>query len=194
MARMVHNPVFVANNYYFTSTNARSLAFNHNYNSRHLIYWMNTGTRTMTISGFIKFGPAASSASNYDFAYITANGWISGKYVCLQLNNGTNSTYAVRLSANPGGSVSNSSSIPVTPGGTYWITMRLDYTGGTARLAVYETSGWTQIGNVSVNQPTGEDIERIRIGNNGFGISSGKTSYFDHLCFDKNNAAFPFGP
>lgn len=144
---------------------------------------------------FITFAPPNQGASSGLYDYITLIGF-TGAYGAIQLNSGSGTPggiYVVNIETNPGGTTTHSNAITITPGGTYWCTLKLDFTAGLAQLAVYETTG-ALVATASVAASTGDTVASCRIGNNEAGSATGYTSFIESVVFDQTIAAFPLGP
>jgi len=113
----------------------------------------------------------------------------SGFTTWLQIGNGATSL-DLEVTPNP-----TTASVPVTPGGTYWISMLDDESSGKASFAVFNSaSPYAQVGTTETHsQVTSSAITAIRIGNAEAGTSS-STMFMENLLFDSTNAAFPFDP
>jgi hypothetical protein len=152
------------------------------------------GKRIMTISGIMQLNAPNINPSGQLYDLVRAKGASSGQFAVVQLNNGTAPGYAINIETNPGGSTAHSPKIDVTPGGTYWFSFQVNFTGGTARLSLYQAPSWTLIGSTTATQTVGEDIDVIHIGNAEVGASAGSFNYFQSLIFTYSTNVYPQGP
>ena len=140
----------------------------------------------------VDLGRGAAIASIPLFDYVGILGEVTGGFAVLQLNNGADGVYALSLEASEGGT-HHSPNIVITPGATYWCVLKADYVGGTAYLNVYDPQQ-TLVGAVTTTMTTGEDVNKISLGNGEIGTASGATSYFENMVIDYAQGAFPLGP
>ena len=151
------------------------------------------GHRAVTVAGYITFGVPQVDSSSRLFDYVGIWGGVTGGYAVLQLNNGAGGVYALNIEASEGGT-HHSANIVITPGATYWCVLKADYIGGTAYLNVYDATQRTLVGAVTTAMTTGEDVNKISLGNGEIGTASGATSYFENMVIDYAQGAFPLGP
>ncbi|MDE2038345.1 MAG: peptidoglycan-binding protein, partial [Patescibacteria group bacterium] len=175
---------------YASTTATQSIALNDTYYYETAESYLPAGHPSATISGWLTVGPANAGVNGMTFDYAFIFGTTTGHFAGLQLRNGSPSYYVWIETGSP---TLHSASIAVTPGGTYWFTLKADYAAGSARLAIFDTSG-NQVGStVSVAMPTGDTIGSMLIGNNEVGTSTSST-YFEDFMADFTHAAFPLGP
>lgn len=154
--------------------------------------------QTITSNGYITFGAANSGGlgTTFDLVNFFDNGTSPNGFAVLGFNNGNFGAcgYCAYVEANPGGTTTFSTGIPVTPGSTYQFTFLMDEVGGVAKLALYTPGTCTQVGStVTVAQITGNNIVNWRVGNAETGTSTGNTT-FQNLMLDWTNHAFPNCP
>lgn len=154
---------------------------------------MPSGKRICSVAGFVTLGAPIDGFQLYDL--IRFSGIATGQFVVMQLNNGNGSSprFDINIETNPGGVTTHSSYTRLTQGAKYWFTLKCNYTSGTASLTMYETSGWTQVVNLTTTQTTGEDIVDLRIGNGENGSGTGN-NVFEWIVVDWTNALQPLGP
>lgn len=206
-------------------------AFGPNYASKALKYLHTTSNLTSveldliesanrsqgTFFGELTIGPANAGASSALFDLLVVySGWQS-IFTAVQLNNGNGVSpgdYYLCLETNPGGVTTKTGNIRVTPGGTYWFNLYVDYnlapgrtanttaaTGGCAKLALFHPHTGQLLGQITApllkraaTADKCDTLNRIRIGNNETGTSSGAISYFKYIGLDTTRAQFPILP
>lgn len=152
--------------------------------------------QVVTISGFIQFGMPDTGAGSafYDYIQIAATG---GHSIILQvdthqLNSANHYRCRIEQSA---ASTTRSSDIEVIQNTVYWYSIQYNAVTGTASLALYDTSTWSQISGspVTLAQFTGEFIDRIYVGHGESG-SSATTTTIENSILTWANQVFPVTP
>jgi hypothetical protein len=153
-----------------------------------------TGHTAITVAGYITFPPADPTGNVMDLVRVD----LSGHFCILQPNNSTfrnggnpNSPYGVHVHSDGNGTL-YSSDIQVTPGQTYWYSMKCDFGVRQGTLNMYDING-NLLGNVSVllSAAGASRINRVLFGNIEIGKSPGNSTYFENTLIDYTNAAFP---
>lgn len=143
----------------------------------------------LVVSGFLTIGPPGGRFEIYD-AIVAGTG---SAYAVCQINSRSGGV-DLWIETYPG-STQHSAAIPVTQGSTYWVSMQVDASGGTARLAVFDAQSWAQVGaTVSVAMSKGT-INLIRFGRGDSHPTTSNTyTYFDDMCVNWTDTTFPFVP
>jgi hypothetical protein len=177
-----------------TNATFRSIAIDHTHNFIFIDRSLSSRSiRLLSVAGWITVGVPDEGVSSELYDYWGIYGEITGEYVVMQLDSGRGGVgYGINIETNPGGVTTHSAYITLTPGSTYWCALQADFTGGTARLNIYSTSG-NLVGSVTLSQTTGENIEKLRIGQIEAGTAIG-TSYMKCVMLDYTNHVFPLGP
>jgi hypothetical protein len=183
-------PVMVGATPYPSTHVTHSIALNNNY------YYETAGATpypssytAATVSGWVTFGPPAGGFSTYDYIFLI--GKTTGSFIGMQLYSGTlGSSYYVWIES--GSPTLHSTPIEITPGGTYWFSLKASWVTGVADLALYDTSG-SLVATTTEAMPTGDTMGRILVGNNETGAVAA-TSTFEDLMIDYSHAAWPLSP
>jgi flagellar hook assembly protein FlgD len=116
----------------------------------------------------------------------------------MQLLNGNDgqsgaASYGVNIETDYNSTTTHSTFITVTPGGTYWYSLKADFAAGEAYLNIYSTTG-TLVGSTTVQTRATGTAAFIEYGNNEAGTSPGTTTYFGDSLLAYTNPVFPLGP
>jgi hypothetical protein len=188
-------PVTVGGVTYPANYPTHSLAYDNAFNFSSVEYFFGTTTKkAVSTAGFITFGPANAGGSGNLLDLVRIDN-VDGIWGVFQLWNGNAPNgYGVNIETNPGGQTTHSAFIQVTPGGTYWFCLKVDFGTGKAFLNLYSTPSFALVGSLTANLNTGKQIEGIRYGNEEVSKSAGHTTYFEQIVIDYTNAVFPLGP
>ena len=196
-AHHVSLPVSVSVNgtTYNSSHATQSMAYDNGQHNTAIVANFPGNANAVTVSGYITLGPPSLgfAAQMIDLICIFN---LQGHFAVLQFNpgntTGNGTGYGLHLHSD-GNGIIISPDIIVTPGATYWYTMKADYTAGKATLNLYDTSG-NFVGTQNIVLQTGAPLQMIFYGNNEIGTSSGHTTYFEDTLIDYTHAAFPLVP
>lgn len=214
----------------YDSVQIPGYAFGPNYSSKALKYLHTTAFQTSvevdfnyaavgkaTCFGLITFGPANVGASGNIFDLIRFDSAYQGKFAVMQLDNGggvTPGDYRVSLETSPGGVTTKTGKIRVTPGGTYWFNLRVDYdwrpgrtpnvtdaVASRAELAFFHPYTGQMLGyivapvlKILTTADKCDVVNGCKIGNQELKTDPGTSSYFKHIGFDLRYARFPILP
>ena len=180
---------------YPITQNYKSLAFNHSQTGRTAIYYPPANQTKLTVAGYITFGPPNISPSGDLYDYLCIFDAL-GNYSALQLNNGTSPItggYGLNIETNVDGTV-HSDFYPITPGGTYYVSLNVDFSLGTTELYIYDAYTHTQLAHLTNTISSGSTIGFVKIGQNEWATAAGYISYFEHFMLDWSEASSPLGP
>jgi hypothetical protein len=167
---------------------SQSIAYNNAYNYSSVDPLIPGGHSAITAAGYITFGLpnlGTTVGNNADLISTYDN---SGHFSVLQLDNG-NPIYGVRIETDGNGTI-RSPNIILTPGATYWYSIKTDFGAGMAYLNVYDLSG-NLVGSVSVQTIKGGTVGKLYIGQEEKASGAGTTTYFEQTVLDYTHAAVP---
>ena len=188
-------PVKIGSTVYPANYPHQSLAYDTSYSFNDFrAFFPDNNLRAVTTAGFITVGiPDDDSGSVSDLVRISGP---NGAYAIMQLNNGNGPGYVLHIESDANGTL-RSTRIPVTPGGTYWYSLKADFGAGRAYLNIYNTPTFNLVGSVTLNTKTGSGLEYVQYGNGQEARSSGRGinfNYFENSLIDWTNAVFPLLP
>ncbi len=152
---------------------------------------LSTGNKNaMVISGFVTIGPAPGKNQLYDIIVVG----VGSTWAVCQINSKTSATTLWIEVNDPSLRTNHSSEIPVTAGTTYWVSFKVNSSGGLAALDVFEINGWTRIGSVSANMYPGT-VNLVRFGRaDSHTTTSATSTYLDDFFVNWTDTTFPFLP
>lgn len=146
--------------------------------------------RVVSMGGWWNFGmPPVVGTGLYDVAVFST---VTGTTVTMQAVDGQGAGYYLNLETAPSGVTTHSSSIQITPNTTYWVTVGVDYTAGTAIMSVYLADG-TLVGTTTARHDGGGNVQSILFGQNEGGTGGGGI-WFKDILVNWTNGTFPLGP
>jgi hypothetical protein len=185
---------------------SRSMAFNHNQNTRTcgIVIPAAPARTCASAAALVYFGPKNDGPTSNLFDYFSL--WnVAGSFCVCQLDNGRGLTpgdYALNLESNPSGVTTHSAYQIISPFTWYWLTIFADFFGGVGKLAIYDTTTWAQVGS-TISTTLDVDavvanraVDRLKFGNGEVGTASSGTtiSFFEHIVMDYTSARFPLLP
>lgn len=176
----------------FAPTHAgNAILYNNLLNFRTLqLFLTSFNKRVVSMGGWWNFGmPPVVGTGLYDVAVFST---VTGTTVTMQAVDGQGAGYYLNLETAPSGVTTHSSSIQIVPNVTYWVTVGVDYTLGTAIMSVYATDG-TLVGTTTAKHDGGGNVQSILFGQNEGGIGGGGI-WFKDILVDWSHGVFPLGP
>lgn len=183
---------------YPANSSTQSFSYDHTYGQQFFSVDMPYGATsyTLNMNGYLTLGPPPSGATDVVFDYIVALDLNGGQAFEIELHTGTfeGCTYCVFLNANPNWTATYSSSgIPVSQNTRYAFSVQGNEATGTASLALYDPTSFTQIGStITDSTPSGTVLAHVLVGNSANTTAAGSVSYFEDLLLDASgNTTFP---
>jgi hypothetical protein len=182
-ARALAGDIWIGNTAYAAGAATKAIAYSHQYGGRYIQTSLPSGFRSIVVGAWITFGPSASATSLYDYLIVHTS---LGRYAAIQLRPEVGG-YSLNVETDWNGSsqaTTHSSNVTITPGATYWVSLRVDTRGsGSASMRVYDTA-YTQVGStVSTTMYPSDVLATLRVGNNEYGTETGSTSYFQNVMY-----------
>jgi len=188
-------PVMVGGTLYRAGYFTQSIAYDNSHNFSSVIANIPGNFTAVTTAGFITLGSPDSGFSGNVLDLVRIDN-TDGHFAVLQLKNGNGNGlgtgYVIRLHSD-GRGIIISNSITVTPGVTYWYSIKADFAIGQSYLNLYDMRD-KLVGSVTLPVVVGSYADKIYYGNEEVSKSPGHTTFFDDTLIDYTHAAFPLGP